>query len=258
MLTNHQNPTKINMLLADCPDGTPMTSRWLGSQGISAQLVQKYKDTGWLEALGRGCWIRVGTYPTLAGSIYALQRISLKVYPAAITALELQGRTHYVPMGESPMLHISVSKSHRLPYWFRRLKFAKNLHVINSDALFDPICTGLNQIKIKDVLIQASSPERAMLEYTHLLPKYADFEEAKQLLEGLPALRPSVIQNTLKACKSIKAKRLFLAMASSVRHHWFDELRLDEIGLGLGNRVLPIEGISHPEFSITVPETWCG
>ncbi len=72
-----------------------MSSTWLEARGIYPQLLQKYKTSGWLEPLGRGGWIRAGSKPTLAGAVYALQRIPLHLYPAARTALELQGRARY-------------------------------------------------------------------------------------------------------------------------------------------------------------------
>lgn len=251
-----QTPTRINAVLADCPQGVPMSSVWLESKGIYPQLLQKYKETGWLEPLGRGIWIRAGTLPTLAGAIYALQRIAINVYPAARTALELQGRSHYVPTGEVPVLHLSLAAGQGMPGWFRKMGFARNLHILNASALFEPVFSSLAEARSEGVAIKVSSPERAMLEYCHLLPKYAEFEEARQLMEGLPTLRPRLVQSTLQSCKSVKAKRLFLALASVVGHSWFSELGLDEIDLGTGNRILPIEGVPHPVYGITVPETW--
>ena len=75
-------------------------------------------------------------------------------------------------------------------------------------------------------------------------------------MEGLTTLRPQLLQSTLQACQSVKAKRLFLALASAVGHKWYKELNLDEIHLGSSNRILPIAGSQHPQFGITVPETW--
>ena len=40
----NQAKTRINALLADCPEGVPMPSAWLETKGISPQLLQKYKD----------------------------------------------------------------------------------------------------------------------------------------------------------------------------------------------------------------------
>ena len=249
-------PTKINTVLAASPEGVPMTSEWLESKGVSPQLLQRYRDTGWLQALGRGCWIRANTVPTLTGAIFALQRNAMNVYPAARTALELQGRGHYVPTGQIPTLHFVLPAGQRLPTWFSKLEFAKNLRTLNADSLFDPIYTSLQEVKSEGVIIKVSSPERAILEYFQLLPKQADFEEARQLMEGLPGLRPALMQSTLQHCKSIKAKRLFLSLAQAVGHVWFRELNLDAIELGTSNRILPFEGVSHPRFHITVPQTW--
>ena len=233
-----------------------MTSEWLESKGVSPQLLQRYRDTGWLQALGRGCWIRASTVPTLAGAIYSLQRNAMNVYPAARTALELQGRGHYVPTGQAPPLHLAIAAGQRLPTWFSKLELARNLRTLNADSLFNPIYTSLQEVKSEGVIIKVCSPERAMLEYCQLLPKHADFEEARQLMEGLPGLRPALMQSTLQHCKSIKAKRLFLALAQAVGHTWFRELNLGAIELGTSNRILPFDGVPHPQFHITVPQTW--
>ena len=248
--------SKINALLSDCPEGVPMPSTWLVSKGISPQLLQKYKETGWLEPLGRGGWIRAGTTPTRAGAIYALQRIPFHVYLAARTALELQGCAHYLPAGDKSVLHLSLPASQRLPDWFKKLDFAQNLHTLNAGVLFDRVFTSLAVVKSEGVVIKVSSPERAMLEYCQLLPKHGDFEEARQLMEGLPTLRPRLMQSTLQECKSVKAKRLFISLASAVGHDWFNDLNLEEIELGSSNRTLPIAGVQHPKYGITVPATW--
>ncbi len=253
--TPKSKPTKINKVLAANPEGVPMTSEWLGSEGVSPQLLQQYRDTGWLQALGRGCWIRVNTVPTLAGAIYALQRNRLNIYPAGRTSLELQGRGHYVPL-RAPTLHLTISDRFQLPAWFRKLDLGRNVQKLNMDSLFEPTYASLQEIKREGVSIKVSSSERAILEYCQLLPKRADFEEARQLMEGLPGLRPALMQSTLQHCKSIKAKRLFLALAQAVGHAWFNDLNLEVIELGSSNRLLPFEGVPHPQFSITVPRTW--
>jgi len=252
----NQTLTRINAVLADCPAGVPMSSTWLESKGVYPQLLQKYKETGWLESLGRGIWIRAGTRPTLAGAIFALQRIGINAYPAARSALELLGRSHYVPTGEAPVLHMSLGAGQRMPEWFRKMDFARNLQMLNASALFEPVSVGLSEVRSEGVEIKLSSPERAMLEYCQLLPSHADFEEARQLMEGLPTLRPRLVQSTLQACKSVKAKRLFLALASAVGHGWFSELAQEQIDLGASNRILPIQGVPHPVYGITVPDTW--
>lgn len=249
--------TKINHILARNPQGVPMTSSWLTSQRVSPQLLQGYKNSGWLDPLGRGAWIRAGTEPTLAGSIYALQRQKLvTVHPAACTALGFQGHLHYLPLGTSPVLQFGVRSNKKLPLWFTRQLFAKNLRVFNADVLFSPVSVGLTDWNVGEFSLKISSPERAMLEYCYLLPNYGDFEEARQLMESLTALRPKLLQSTLHACNSVKAKRLFLALADTVAHKWYDELDLGSVELGSGSRHIAINGLWNSQFKITVPEIW--
>ncbi len=233
-----------------------MTSAWLSSQGVSPQLAQRYKLSGWLEPIGRSAWMRVDATVTLIGAVSALQKqLLLKIYPAARTALVLQGRAHYVPVAQ-PVLQLNLESGQALPAWFSQQAFAHNLRTINSDALFNPPYAGLVDWSGEDMTIKISSAERAMLEYCYLLPKYADFEEARQLMEGLTALRSELMQSLLYACKSVKAKRLFLALASVVAHPWYKQINIDDIDLGSGNRSVFKKGVLHPLFKITVPEEW--
>lgn len=248
--------SKINRLLISVPDGTPVTSAWLSSQGVSPQLAHRYKLSGWLEPLGRGAWVRKGATVSMVGAIFALQKqLSIKVPPAARTALVLQGRAHYVPVGR-PVLQFSLESGQYLPVWFSQQPFAQNLRVINSSALFNPPYAGLVDWFAEEITIKISSAERAMLEYCYLLPKYADFEEARQLMEGLTTLRPKLVQSMLHACKSVKAKRLFLVLASVVRHTWYEQLDIASLNLGTGNRSVLTNGALHPQFKITVPVEW--
>lgn len=251
------NRTKINRLLVSVPAGAPVTSTWLRSQGVSPQLVRRYKLSGWLEPLARSAWIRTGTNVSMVGAIYAMQQqLLIKVYPAARTALTLQGRAHYIPTGHTSVLQLSLESGQNLPAWFTRQPFASNLRIFNSSALFNPTYAGLDDWHSEELQIKISSAERAMLEYCHLLPKYADFEEARQLMEGLTTLRPKLVQSMLHACKSVKAKRLFLVLASVVRHTWYEQLDIASLNLGTGNRSVLTNGALHPQFKITVPVEW--
>lgn len=251
-----QTRSKINRLLSSAPVGMPMTSRWLSSQGISSQLAHRYKLSGWLEPLGRSAWVRVGSSVSMVGAIFALQsQLSIKACPAARTALALQGRAHYVPVGK-PVLQLSLESGQALPAWFSQQAFASHHRVINGSALFNPSYAGLMDWTDEKTTIKISSAERAMLEYCHLLPKYADFEEARQLMEGLTTLRSELMQSVLYACKSVKAKRLFLALASVVDHAWYKQLDIEKLNLGSGNRSVLNNGVLHPQYKITVPEEW--
>lgn len=190
-------------------------------------------------------------------AVFALQeQQALHVYPHGKTALGIMGMGHYIPMGKFPPLEISLPEGERLPSWFTRQPFATNLRVFNSAALFEPCYSALVKWQEKDYSIKISSAERAIVELCHLVPSQTDTEEVKFLMQGLHSLRSEVLQKVLIDCKSVKAKRLFLALAEIVDYPWLEKLDISVLDLGRGNRVLPIEGRIHPRFHITVPEIW--
>ena len=234
-----------------------MTSPWLSEQGISPQLLWRYRQSGWLEPLGRGVWIRPGHKPSWQSSIHALQdQLNAPVWPAGRSALELLGQAHFIPQGEQPPLQLCVSAGYRIPEWFRRQTFARNLLTFGSDALFDPPYAGLTGVEHTELALRISSPERAILELCHLTPQKADPEEVLQLFEGLPALRAPLIQSLLLSCQSAKAKRLFLILAEMVRHPWLNQLDLQSVDVGAGKRKLPVSGPFDRKYKITVPAQW--
>jgi hypothetical protein len=51
-------------------------------------------------------------------------------------------------------------------------------------------------------------------------------------------LRPGLVMSLLKACASVKVKRLFLALAERHQHQWLRHLNLNKVDLGKGKRML--------------------
>ena len=66
-----------------------------------------------------------------------------------------------------------------------------------------------------------SCPEKAILELLMDLPDRVTFEHADELMQGLVNLSPRKLDTLLKACKSVKAKRLFFWMAKRQAYPWF-------------------------------------
>ncbi len=90
---------KLNQLLQSIPGETVVTSPRLHELGVSPQLVRKYVQSGWLNRVGSGAFSRTGENPSWLGGVYALQsQLGLKAQVAAVSALELQGRAHFVPL----------------------------------------------------------------------------------------------------------------------------------------------------------------
>ncbi len=73
------------------------------------------------------------------------------------------------------------------------------------------------------------------------------------LMQAMTTLRPQRVGMLLRHCRSIKAKRLFLALAERHRHAWLSHVPLDGVDLGRGKRALVPGGRLHPTYQITLP-----
>lgn len=61
--------------------------------------------------------------------------------------------------------------------------------------------------------LKVSSPERAILEALDELPAHATFDNLDMIFQGLTNLRSRRLMTLLRACRSIKVKRLFFVFA---------------------------------------------
>jgi hypothetical protein len=75
-------------------------------------------------------------------------------------------------------------------------------------------------------------------------------------MEGLTTLRPDVVSELLRACTSVKVKRLFMVLAEAERHGWLERLDTTGVDFGSGKRSLIKGGYLHPRFQITIPQSW--
>jgi hypothetical protein len=108
---------------------------------------------------------------------------------------------------------------------------------------------------VRDWTLIASSLERAIIEVLSLVGENeSGFVHAAELFEGLTAIRPKVVNELLAACRSLKAKRLFLFLGAHYQYPWFEKLDRSAIDLGKGKRLIVRGGRYDSEFRITVPE----
>lgn len=70
--------------------------------------------------------------------------------------------------------------------------------------------------------------------------------EVDALMLGMTTLRPHRVGLMLRHCRSIKAKRLFLALAERHKHAWLSHVSLEGVDLGRGKRALIPGGRLHP------------
>lgn len=254
-----EKQTKLNLLMRNWPDGKIQSSVWLNAEGYGANLIQKYKNNNWIEALGTGAYKKFGDQVTWAAALECLQKqLKTEVHVGGKTAIELTGFAQYLKMKETSVVMLS-NKKEALPSWMKKhdwnlkLNFkVKNL--FKTELAFGEKSNGFTTIDTDKATIIVSSPERAYLEYLDELPKYASYSEAKEIMENMISLRPNMLQHLLENCTSLKVKRLFLHFAEKINHPWYQKLKLEKIDLGTGKRVIFKNGVLDKKFKITVPK----
>lgn len=248
-----ENRTKINKLLTKVPQGVVLQSAWLLNEGYSLDLQKYYRKSGWLNALENGAMFRSNNQPGYEGGVYALQKqTGLSVHPGGRTALALQGRAHYIEL-DTAQVWLFGGEKEKLPTWFRKHKWDQQIHYKASS--FIPKELGLAELSLTGFSIKVSSPARAIMECLYLAPENFDLVECYELMENLNDLRPTLVQELLEACTSIKVKRLFLFMADKLNHSWYKHLNLSKVDLGKGKRSLVKEGVYMSKYQITLPKT---
>lgn len=252
----------LSQLLQATPDGVAVPSNWLAERGISPQLVRKYVASGWLVPLARGAYARPGSAVNWQGVVLGLQLLAQRpVHVGGLSALTLQNLAHYLPLGGEAATHLwsSGAEPARLPAWAKAIVLPQNL-LLHTERLFEASAQreGLTGVptSVRDWQLTVSVPERAIMEILSLVDATpASFTHAAELFEGLPALRPALVQRLLEASRSIKVKRLFLFLATRQDDPWSRKLDVERVALGSGKRMVTRGGRLDNRFLITVPES---
>ena len=248
-----QSDSKLNALLKAWLPATVVTQAGLDRQGVYRQLADKYVSSGWLERLERGVYVRAGQQVDVFGAVHGLQNSGqLDVHPGGATALALAGYGHHATKGREPIWLFGPPRT-RLPAWFTRHDWGQAVRY-RPASLFEDTSLGLKARKVEGFELRISTPERAMLEVVYDVPKSISAGHAMATMTGLTNARPATVQNLLSACRSVKAKRLFLLMAEEASHSWVSRLHVDELDLGRGKRALGGGGHYYPRYEISLPE----
>jgi hypothetical protein len=243
---------KINRLLTSQPNGVVLQSFWLKEHGYSAALQQRYRNSKWLDSVGKGAMIRYGDNVGYEGAIYALQhQAASNIHPAGKTALSLLGKTHYLELSAKKAT-VFGGKGEKLPAWFENHNWGITIDYHQTSFL--PADAGLVDFDFKTFSIKISSAVRAVMECLYLAPEKQELLECCELMEGLNNLRPKQVQELLEKCESVKVKRLFVFIAEKIGHDWFQYLDLKKVDLGTGKRSIVKNGVYIPKYQITVPK----
>jgi len=241
----------MNLLTIHVPE-TVLLASWLEKNGISRDLQQYYLKSGWLESYGVGAFKRPNENVQWVGALNSIQRqTGLPVHVGGLTSISLQGLSHYVRLA-TENLYVFSPEYIDLPKWFLDQDWSEQ--IVHVKTKFLPADLALYEYKKDTLKLKLSSPERAILECLYLTPNRFDMVECYQILEGLSNLRPKVLQELLEKCTSVKVKRLFLYMASKVKHQWLDFVDQSKIKLGAGDRVIVKGGVYISNFRISVPK----
>lgn len=247
-----ENEKKLNPLIADWPVGAIYATSWLKKSGFSDQLLNRYKKSHWLTSVGPGALKRAGDEVSYQGAVYALQKqLDSSIHVGAKTALALQGKAHYLQLGNVTATLFGGSEA-KLPAWFNKANW--NVKTEYHSTSFLPPELGLVDLELKTFTVKISSPARAIMECLYLTPKKQELMECYELLEGLTNLRPQQVQALLETCTSVKVKRLFLFLAEKAKHGWFEYLDVSKVDLGAGKRSIVVNGVLNTKYQITVPK----
>lgn len=266
---------KLHGLQRELPEGLLASSVWLKSKGYSDQLLRKYRHAGWLESPVRGVYRRPGPPLKWEHVVASLGRLlDHPLHVGGLSALELRGKAHFLKFQGLGDIHLYAAQP--LPRWVHKLPLGERF-VEHSQALFtSPAGTsgsdeagaisGADDLRKTvttepwgqwDWTIPYSTPERAMLELLDEVPRRQSVEHAAEIFGMLTDLSSRRVLVLLKACRSIKVKRLFLALASRHAFHWVPPVvaaaEAGEVAIGSGKRMLVAGGRLDPKYLITLP-----
>ena len=252
---NMQNRNKLQNLLQAWPQGIVATTKWLGANGISRGLVEKYKTNGWVATVDAGAYYKPQDTIDWFGALHALQyQLNKPIHVGGKSALALQGHSHFVILGRSMVDLFKAPKTH-IPKWFSRHAWSEDIRITQSSFL--PVNLGLEELMIQNISVRGSSRERSTLELLHLAPILYDFEEVWLIMESMGTLRSEVLTELLQQCSSEKAKRLLLYFGELQDHAWrkhIDEKKIKTSSYLL--KVVNTGGHYNAKYNLFIPREY--
>jgi hypothetical protein len=250
--------TKLNNMLRLWPHGTVGVYSFFKELAISPQLIAGYQKNGWVKSIGDGAYKRFDDEHVLwQGALFAIQKyLKIHVHVGGVTALELAGFAQYSSPTNKKTVWLFGDRESALPRWFLKTDWGVQIRYRRTNLFASNAGAHIVEQETEGHLLQVSSPERAILETLSFVPRDISFEYSKDLLDNLQTLRPQVIGELLRKCRSIKVKRLFLFLADNGKLPWFDEIDKKRVDLGSGFRSIINPGVLDSKYRITVPASF--
>jgi hypothetical protein len=261
------NAVRRSRLASLVPEGMITSRQWLMEKHLSRHAIDNLVKSGQLEVVANGAYARPPSVVSWQAVVCSLQTMfHFDLVVGGLTALELQGLGHYIPMSSRTQAHLYISQAP--PSWLSRILkdvvfiYHSNIELLGrtgkksqDDHALGLYTTTYNWKQGMRPLV-LSTTERAILEVMAAVPKYVSFEHAEQLMQAMTALSPRRLQELLEKCHNIKVRRLFLWMAERQNYPWLHKLERDKIDLGSGNRMLFKGGRLDKKYKITVPRQY--
>ncbi|MDN5334125.1 MAG: hypothetical protein PWP59_1387 [Sphaerochaeta sp.] len=237
----------------ELPEGLLVDRTWLKERGIKSTTVDYYLRSGKFEAVVQGLYRKPGPPLKWQNVVYSLIILGYDVHVGHLTALTYHGYDHFLKIGISQ--RIRLFSTQKLPTWVGKVGVDPGFSIMKAGPFPDAIL-GMTEVPFGtwDWPIRYSSPERAFIELASTIETREDILQANLMMEGAANLRPRLLQALLESSTSIKAKRLFLWLARTAGHAWYQHIDVSKIDLGVGKRQIVPGGKLDAEFLITVPK----
>ncbi len=245
---------KLKQLYQLLPENVVAPSSWLAENGYSPQLLHKYVNSGWLQRVGRGAYLLANSTITWQSVVLGLQKSDESAFHVGgLTALNLQGFAHYLPLGEEQQ--ITLYGAGKIPNWIKQIQSTHTFSFFKKPNLGNLGITTYNT-GIRELQIDISTPERAIFELLYLVEKHEGitFTFVAEIFENLTTLRPKLLNQLLEACQNIRVKRLFLFFADHYNFAWAKYLDTENLNLGSGKMQIVQNGKFDKKYRITIPK----
>lgn len=244
--------TKIKQITDVAGTDGLLFGSWMTRYGLDCKQQHAYMMSGWLERVSRGVYKVAGSKPTLLSAVSCYNtQLSKQCIVGALTALELRGLSHYVPMGK-PLTFLFTDNRHRLPEWMLAYEWDRSIRYHTTSFLGDGFI-GVESLTVEGRPLLVSSPERAMLEWLNIANATDSLLDIYYVMEMLTTLRPKLLQQLLEHCGSAKVNRIFMYMAEKANHQWLHLLQTEHIEFGKGRKMISSTGKYISKYDMTIP-----